>query len=158
MQKQTSTAFTLIELLVSVTILLLLTGGGIATFTNFTQKNKVLNGAQELQAYLRTAQSLARVGERPSGCDKLNGYEVVTSDVAGLKQVSILANCPSGNVETQTFTLPEGVTLNADLDMIFLSLHGGVTGGQTVQVTNNEGFTYQFAVTQGGEITGGDFL
>lgn len=158
MQKKISTAFTLIELLVVSTIVLLVAGGGIAAFTNFNQKKKVVSGAQELQSYLRMAQSLARVGERPSGCNQLNGYQVVTSDVAGLKQVRLLASCSGGNVETKVFTLPEGVTLDSDLDITFLNLHGGVSGGRTIEVTDGESLNYQFEVTQGGEITEGEFL
>lgn len=153
-------AYTLIEVLVVSVIIMLIAGGGIAAFTNFNQRQRVLTGAKELQSYLRTAQTLSRVGERPAACDELNGYLVRTTDLGSLKLVRILAACSGGEIETKSFTLPEGVTLEggADLEMTFYGLHGGVAGAQVVRVTDGESLTYEFRVTQGGEITSGDFL
>ncbi len=152
--------YTLIELLVVTTIVLLLAGGGIAAFTSFNKRQRVLTAAKELQSYLRTAQTLSRVGERPDGCDELRGYSVITTDVAeSIKEVQLWANCPSGNVNNRSYYLPAGTTLDDDLNMTFLNLHGGVTNAEVIQVMDDNGdLRYQFEVTQGGEITGGDFL
>lgn len=158
--KKTQAAYTLIEILVVSTILLLITGGGIAAFANFNQKQQVLSGAKELQSYLRMAQSLSRAGERPNGCNKLLGYRVVTSDVSDLKQVELQASCEGTTVITNNFTLPEGVTLDSDLDLTFLVLKGGVKGISSelqIEVTNNDNYSYQFMVAPSGEISGGEF-
>lgn len=149
--------YTLIELLVVTTIVLLLAGGGIAAFSNFNKREKVLAAAKELQSYLRTAQTLSRVGERPTGCAELRGYRVRTTTIGSVKQVQLLASCAVNDIESRTYVLPAGTTLNNDIDMTFQNLHGGVIGAAVIQVTGG-GLTYQFEVTRGGEITAGDFL
>ncbi len=156
-RQRLSLGYTLIEVLVVVTIILLLAGGGIAAFTSFNQRQKVLTAAKELQAYLRTAQTLSRVGERPDGCNELRGYRVRTTTAGAVTEVRLMASCAGGEVDSRSYNLPEGVLLANDLDMVFLGLHGGVTGAEVIQVTNDS-LTYQFEVTQGGEITSGDFL
>ncbi|MBT3250109.1 MAG: hypothetical protein HN846_04315 [Candidatus Pacebacteria bacterium] len=162
MQKKQSLGFTLIELIVSIGILVLITGGGIAAFLNFNDKQQVLNGSKELRSYLRTAQTLVRVGESPAGCDKLVGYKVTSSDAGTVKEIKILAVCSTGGVEESiekdSFLLPESTTLSSDINITFLGLHGGVIGSGTIEVVGAADRTYSFEVTQGGEITQGDFL
>lgn len=149
--------FTLIELVVVTGILLLITGGGIASFIKFNGKQQVLNGGKELQSYLRMAQTLIRVGEKPAGCDVLTGYKVMSLDVGAVKEVKVLAVCDSGDIEKSSFLLPESTTLSNDIDITFLGLHGGVIGATTIEVIGANR-TYSFEVTQGGEITQGEFL
>lgn len=149
--------FTLVELLVTVGIMLMLAGGGITALIAFQQRQTVQNGAKELQEHLRFAQSLAQVSEKPSGCDKLQGYNLTTADQAGTVLVTVSADCEGGDVERDTWLLPEGVSLGSQLDVTFLGLHGGVNGSQTVSLSNDEGLTYTFEITPGGEITQGEF-
>jgi type II secretory pathway pseudopilin PulG len=155
---KTSLGFSLIELVVVIGILILITGGGIASLISFNEKQQVLNGSKELQSYLRTAQTLARVGEVPDGCGTLTGYKVVSSGVAFSKEIKVLAACSSGDIEKSSFLLPETTTLSSDINISFLGLHGGVTGAATVEVVGASDRTYTFEVTQGGEITQGEFL
>lgn len=156
--KNSNSGFTLIELLIVTTIILTILGGGMAAFLAFNQKQAVLGAAKELQSDLRLAQGLARVRETPEGCGQLSGYIVRTQDLDEIKQVQIIADCSSGEVEQHNFTLPAGVTLSDDLEMTFLGLHGGVTGAGVIQVINGQGLIYQFEVDSGGEITQGDFI
>lgn len=156
MTKRLSIAgFTLIELLVTVTVILMLVGGGTAAFLDFNHRQELISGAKEMQGHLRMAQSLARIRETPASCDRLDGYIVRTQDLGGVKQVKIIADCSSGEVEQHTFSLSAGVTLGSDVEMTFLGLHGGVQGAGTVQVINTQGAIYEFEVTPGGEITQG---
>lgn len=67
-----SSAFSLIELLVSVTIILLMVGGAIVGYTNYTEKQRLVAAAEKLQSGLREAQNMARIGYLGS-CDEL-GY------------------------------------------------------------------------------------
>jgi prepilin-type N-terminal cleavage/methylation domain-containing protein len=153
-----SLGFTLIELMIVTTIIMLITGGGIASFLSFNDKQQVLNSAKELQGYLRTAQTLARVGETPTGCDRLIGYKVVTADAGSIKEVSLLAVCSSGDIQRDVFSLSEGVTLSSDIEITFLGLYGGVTGASQIDITSDSGRSYSFEVSSGGEITQGGFL
>lgn len=153
-----SSGFSLIELVIVTGILILITGGGIASFINFNEKQQVLNGSKELQSYLRMAQSLIRVGEVPTGCTKLTGYKVTSLDAGSTKEIKVLAVCSSGDIERSSFLLPEEVTLSSDIDITFLGLHGGVVGATTIQVVGLSDRIYSFEVTPGGEITQGELL
>ena len=154
----TSLGFSLIELLVVVGILILVVGGGIASFISFNEKQQVVNGAKELQEYLRTAQTLIRVGQKPDGCGTLNAYRVVSSDSGTTKEIKVIAVCSSDDIDRNSFFLPEGTTLSSDISITFLGLHGGVSGATTIEVVGGNDRTYTFEVTQGGEITQGGFL
>jgi len=156
--KKKQLGFTLIELVVVSGILILIAGGGIASFINFNEKQRVLNGGKELQSYLRMAQTLIRVGEVPDGCGTLNGYKVMSSGAAFSKEIKILAVCSNGDIEKSSFLLPTTTTLSSDIDITFLGLHGGVIGATTVEIIGASNRTYSFDVTQGGEITQGGFL
>lgn len=153
-----SSGFTLIELIVVIAVLLLVAGGGIASFINFNEKQQVINGAKNLQEYLRTAQTLARIGDKPNGCDKLNGYKVKSLDAGAVKEIKVLAVCDSGEIERNSFLLPESTTLSSDIEVTFLGLHGGVVGATMVEVIGASARTYTFEITQGGEITLGELL
>lgn len=153
-----SVGFTLIELLIVVSIIILMVGGGIASFINFNEKQQVLNGGKELQEYLRMAQTLVRVGDTPDGCGKLSGYEVISADTGIAKEIKLIAVCSNGDIQRKSFFLPESTTLSSDIDITFHGLHGGVTGATSIEVIGNSGRTYAFEVTQGGEITQGEVL
>jgi len=153
-----STGFTLIELIIVIGVLILITGGGIASFINFNEKQQVLNGSKELRSYLRMAQTLVRVGEVPEGCGKLTGYKVMSLDAGVTKEIRVIAVCSNGNIIKSSFLLPETTTLSSNINITFLGLHGGVTGATTIEVLGSSDRVYSFEVTQGGEITQGEFI
>ncbi|MBU0576472.1 prepilin-type N-terminal cleavage/methylation domain-containing protein [Patescibacteria group bacterium] len=153
-----SSGFTLVETMVVAVIILLIVGGGIASFVNFNDKQQVVNSVKEIQGHLRMAQTLSRVGETPSGCGKLYGYIVRSVDIGPDKQIKLIADCESGEIERNSFDLITGTTLGSNIEITFLTLHGGVSGAGQVEVVNNSGRTYQFGVNAGGEITQGEFL
>jgi prepilin-type N-terminal cleavage/methylation domain-containing protein len=152
--------FSLLEVLIVTTLVLMLTGGGIAAYINFNEKQKVVTGGQELKTYLRKAQGLARVRAVPAGCDSLTGYRLrVTS---GSSAVNIDAVCKGGDVNYSSYTLPEGTTVQSDLDIIFSDPRsegqGLVTGYGQIVVIYGTDRTYTFEVTEGGEIKDGDYV
>lgn len=146
-------AFTMVELIIAISITLLLVGGGIAAFIEFNDKQAIRASAEELQIYLRTAQTKARLGERPAGCDHLNSYAVKAT--AGSNQISLVANCDSGEQAYDTYSFPSNISIQDELNVAFYSLHGGVSGAGTIRVIDGSGRTYSFDINQGGEITKG---
>lgn len=146
--------FTLLELLVSVTIMMLIVGGGIASYITFNERQQLAAAAKELQGYFRSAQSRARANEVPDGCTSLQGYSVqVNQDDS---EVRLVAECASGDIERATYVLSGTATPNSAINVSFATLKGGVTGAQTITLSQGSR-SYSFKVTAGGEITQGDF-
>lgn len=150
--------YTLIEIVVSVGILVLMLGGGIAAFIQFQEKQAIVAAINDLKVQLRVAQTRARTGDTPEECDRLQSYAVRTSTTNGVTEVSMLAICDSGEIVRKEQDLLSGVTLASDVDVRFLTLHGGVSGAATITLESNTGYRYEFEVSQGGEITEGEFI
>jgi prepilin-type N-terminal cleavage/methylation domain-containing protein len=145
--------FTLIELLISMSILLLITGAGIASYISLNDRQTLISSAKDLQSYMRAAQKKARSGDKPAGCDTLRGYSVLSAGSAPTI-ITLQANCDSGNYSADTLTFPLSVSLQNALNMQFLVLSGGVTNAGTVVLVGSTK-TYTFTVNTGGEITEG---
>jgi prepilin-type N-terminal cleavage/methylation domain-containing protein len=151
-KRKKKNGFSLIELMVSVTILMLIVGGGLASYITFNEKQQLSGAAKELQTYFRSAQTRARSGDVPSGCDKLEAYSVqMAQDTSA---VSVRAICTNGNIVTADHNLTGGVTPNTAVDITFNVLRGGVSGAQNITLILGAR-SYSFAVTIGGEITQG---
>lgn len=172
--------FSFIELMITVSIMVVVVGGGIASFTTFNDRQTVATANKELQTILRSAQTKARVRETPPECDPaaglpLQGWRVTApAGVAG-PTVQLYASC--GRVEEDSeldvargavreYRLPSSVTIttdNGDLDVRFWALYGGVqfvgTNDATRTITVG-GFSreWQFMIREGGEITEGNWL
>jgi type II secretory pathway pseudopilin PulG len=150
--------YTLIEIVVSVGILVLMLGGGIAAFIQFQEKQAIVAATNDLKVQLRVAQTRARTGDTPDDCDRLQSYAVRTNTSNGVTQMTMLAMCNSGEIVRKEQDLLSGVTLANDIDIRFLTLHGGVSGAATINLVSDTGYEYEFEVTQGGEITEGRFI
>lgn len=150
--------FTLIELIITVAISALVVGGSIAGFVGFTDRQEVLNTAQQIQQALRTAQSKARVREVPTGCATLIGYEAVILS----NQTYLRALCP-GYMALPGFSYPSltitTVPPSASQVIRFTTLENGVKdfGGNSLLTTTylvSDGtYTFQFIVNSNGSIS-----
>lgn len=153
-----SRGFTLIELLVAVSIVLLLTGGGIAAFIRFNERQSVQAAALQMQTIIRAAQVKGRAGEQPEACGRLMGYRVQTT--AGSGQVILSVVCDDGTFIHTTYQLANNVVTEGSYNMFFRNLYGGASGGTNVVVTlpSNPLLRYSFSVSDAGEIGAGQFL
>lgn len=161
--------FTLIELLVVISIILLTTGAGIASFVNFNDRQQVLSAVKDTQELLRAAQVKSRAGEGANDCgagNKLKGYQV-TSNATAVILNRICVNATTGAITSTTersrVTLDNIIVTRAPNNTItFLALKGGVDlGGSTnisITVTGQySNVSYLFQVLDTGEITEGAF-
>ncbi len=158
--KPLSTAgFTLIELIVSIAILLLLIGGLLASYNNYTQGQQVRQSALTVKANLRLAQTWAFSALKPtSGCTELVGYTVGFSAGAYTMQASCAPEGMAGLITT--VSLPTGVTFSPVPQQLTFGVlaQGLITPGAAVTITLS-GFnkTYQLVVSPGGDITDNGF-
>lgn len=145
--------FTLIELIVAISIMMLLLGSGIVSYLTFNDRQGLLSGMSEVKSLLRTAQTRARLGDRPEGCDRLLYYEVripVESSTA-----SLIAECENGAYTRSEITLSANTRAVNLVAVQFKVLHGGVINPGAVTLETAQGLTYVFDVTEGGEVTAG---
>jgi len=105
---------------------------------------------------VRTAQKKARVGDKPVGCGVLRGYQINGTTVANAV-INLQAVCNS-QIASDTYTLPNGVTLKQNLSITFNVLAGGTSQPGIVVVQNAAGTTYTFTVGSGGDISEGVFV
>jgi prepilin-type N-terminal cleavage/methylation domain-containing protein len=145
--------FTLIELLMTISIIMLLMGGGIASYLRLNNRQNLVNTGKQLELMMRAAQKKARVGDKPQGCVHLLSYEVLVLDTQ-LDQAQLIAECDNSTYLSDTFQFPFGVTATNGVDMHFVVLQGGVDNPGNVMVHNTIQ-SYGFAVDAGGQIGNG---
>lgn len=167
--------FTLIELLVVITIMLVITGGGIAAFINFNERQAVTTSVREIQTLMRAAQIKARAGEGASDCtradDNLRGYEVVYEELTRtviMNRVCFSPTVSPSELETERtrITLSNVTVTPPDFEVEFLALKGGVRIGNSAPAPTTldivvgstlNGGSYTFTIGAGGEITEGNY-
>jgi len=145
--------FTLIELIVAISIMMLLLGSGVVTYLRFNDRQGLLAGVNELKSVLRTAQTRARLGDRPEGCDRLLYYEVRLPVQSST--VSLIAECENGPYTRSEVVLSAQTRAVSLIETQFKVLHGGVINPGTITLESPQGLSYSFAVTEGGEVTAG---
>lgn len=154
--------YSLIELLVVISVMLLVLGGGIATYMSFNEKQTVLEATNQLKTYLFQAQSNARNGIIVGCVFPLKSYRISVSSYDP-PELSIREICddgtPYGSVGSVSVkSIPSGISISP-FTVDYKVLHGGIIGADSdLQITvsgNNR--NYSFKITRGGEITTGEW-
>ena len=157
-----SIGFTIIELMVSVGVLMLLTGGLLASYNNYTQGQQLKQAALTLKANLRLAQSRALSGLKPSsGCSELVGYAVSFT----FSTYSVQAQCTNGVTQTLVgattdVSLPSTISLVAPpSSVVFGILTRGLMSANSAVTLKLTGFgkNYQLVISPNGDITDSGF-
>lgn len=154
-----SHGFTLIELLVVIAISLVMLGGALAAFLNFTERQKVVTAVEELKAHFATAQAKASSGDL-GGCTQLRGYRVQTYLNGSITEVSTRAACATGTADTASVgALGSGVTVSPNLDITFLVLNSGAElpdSAASLEITVASGLNeYSFLLYREGRVSEG---
>ncbi len=143
MPKQTG--YTLIELLVVITLMVLLLGGGVATYFRFEERQSTEVVARELHRAFVTARAKARFREKANctSTERVIGFRALIRDDGGTKKVDILSICGSSRIDydgpepnsvqdedpdTVVYTIPDNVTLESPslpFEVDFFTLYGG---------------------------------
>lgn len=106
-----SQGFTLLEMMVVVSIMALTAALSVAGFGDFNNRQRVKQAALTLKNNLRSAQTKASTGRKPSGCTKLSGYQI---NFPSETQYMISPVCtPEGVLAADTtIILPTSVTFS----------------------------------------------
>lgn len=145
----------MIELLVTVAIMVLLFGGGIAAYLNLDRRQSLINVCKQIEQMARSAQKKARVGDRPTGCDKLTAYRV-SRTATGPDVISLQAVCDSGTYTEESYEVPTLFTVQTITTMNFRVLHGGLleSNGTVFVRSASPNYQCQFTIEGGGSISG----
>ncbi len=162
--------FTLIEMLVVVAIATLFVGGGLAGFMSFNSRQKAINGAKELEQIIKIAETKTQSGV-VGVCNQLEAYEITFDTAVDPVIVSLQEVCATGEVVTPVATeypLSQGVSMSfspATTYIRFKILSGGLlfsSGASSIQAqfedANNPGQVYAVTISEGGDVSEGDWL
>ncbi|MGB9585895.1 MAG: pilus assembly FimT family protein [Anaerolineales bacterium] len=113
--RKSARGFTLIELLVVMSVIGILFAIGIAQSMNFNRRQILDQAAQELKNNLRLAQTKAASGEKPSGCERLDGYKVKFNNSGSPNYYSLVAVCGGNEISNSEvrYDLPSAVTFSS---------------------------------------------
>lgn len=135
-----NSGFTLLEIMVATALALVLIGGGIAAYSSYGAERDKSGGGSELVAFLRTAQSLSRSGNKPPQCSTLDGYRVWSGSSAqsgsynaagaGVQNYfrSLRCNGESIDLEVTQASLPGQAFFLNEFDLLFPPRIGPILG------------------------------
>lgn len=149
-----NSGYSLVELLIVIVLFTMISSGAVVTYRAFYQRQQVLQSAKNLQDAMRLAQKKSRVGEKPTGCQTLNGY--IITGTTNSTTLTLTADCTNQDYAVTTATLVGNARLSANLNKTFRVITGGVVNPGTVSIVYGS-YTYVFDVNIAGEITEGAF-
>jgi len=127
-EKLFSAGLTLIELLVTATILILLTGGALAAYRSFNDRQVLLGAVKETKNNLAMARNWAMAVKKINCSQTAAGYEVDFSDDG----YTIREKCSDGSFEVKSFSFPGGVASDYTESFVFKPLTGELESGSGV--------------------------
>ncbi len=131
-EKLFSAGLTLIELLVTATILILLTGGALAAYRSYNDRQVLLAAVKETKNNLAMARNWAMTVRKVyCSAQTAAGYEVdFTSSGYKIKE-----KCSNGSsAEVKSFSFPGGVTGDYMGSFTFKPLTGELESGSGVEI------------------------
>jgi len=146
-----NTGFSLVELLVVMTIISVLMGVGMMSFSNIQQDQTLKKAASQVRSTLYEARQMAFFGKRPAGCTTpFNGVQVSCAGGLGTSSLTLESSCgspPSTYLSLKTVTFDKSVNLTCPPSIEFTSVTQNVsssadyvivvgTKNNTVTVTN----------------------
>lgn len=147
--------FTLIEILVAVTILLIMSSIGVSNFTTYNDTQSLKQAALNVKSGLRTIQSKAFAGEKPTGCASLIGWRMTFTGSTYTTEPACSGATPTAS--QTTVTLPTGITFSPTPSAIIFAVVTGATNLTAVQSLNlvqpGSSKRYTIGVGSRGEIT-----
>ena len=146
-------AFTLIELLVSVAIISLLIVGALTSYTRYIDKQRLTAAAEKLEAGLKEAQNMARVGYLGS-CDQLAGINLTSnSGVDGLYyEIRVICE-PLSSQLVSTVVLDTDLSISSHLNVTFRPFSHLASAVAPITISSDRSNYYAiFEIDQGGGI------
>lgn len=144
--------FTLIELLISVSIIAIIIGIGLSSYSNYDKRQRVRQAALTVKNNLRFIQTKALSAKRPAGCDQLNGFDVTFA--AGTYTAN--PNCATAFSSPEVYTLPSPITftgLPTPNPILFKVVNAGTNVAASTQVEiTGFGISYTLTLDANGNI------
>ena len=152
-----NSGFTLIEILISVSILSLITGLSLASFSRITTNQSLTTAENDLVSMLQLVKSRAQSQVKPSGCtdtDTLGYWYVYLQNTTSYYDA---AACGAKYVGDKLITYPTGVTMSSPVQPIWFHVGDGtVPNGRTLVTLTSSGQTKTIVVYPDGRIVADD--
>lgn len=147
--------FTLFEILVASSVMILVTGFGLATWTRFRERSLVEVTASKIASELQVVRSNAVSGNKPNGCQSLDGYYVWKEGV----DLIYAPYCEGEEFPNfrKTIEIPSSLDKVFSGSFMFESLTGNVGAAASVEIIYNN-LAKTVNVSASGEISVSDFL
>lgn len=159
MKNKISKGFSLIEMIVAVTIVLILTGIGVANFSSLSRNKNLLSAKNELVSWLASSRNLAVTGQLPDESLDLKFVKVNITSV-GITAVGINNSGPDQIFFNSVFSNRDNLSVSGVTSFGFnkwtgrlLDEGGGFINGP-ITITLNNGETAAIIINDLGAING----
>lgn len=130
-----SSGFTLIEISIVISVLAVLTTGGLAAFVNYSRTQSLQSAAYDLRTTLNLAKSRSFSQVKPEQClnQSIDGYKVVIFQASNAYELD--AVCAGNIYKLSSGTFPTNVVVGSgstSLSFFFPVISGGVIGSGSV--------------------------
>lgn len=147
-------AFTLIELIVVFSVIGILTGLSIVSYSSYSNSRSFTTAVADVASMLNTAKSKALSQVKPTQCTgkTLIGYEVVLNAATSVYQLQVLCDTTASVIVGQT--LPSNVTFaNSSATTTLFNVTTATVANQKTITINGYGKTKKITVTSIGGIS-----
>lgn len=114
MKRKHHKGFSLIELIVTISLVSVISAGGMAAYNKFTERQRIVSAGKELENLFREAQKKAQSGDKPEQCGEsttLKSWSVSINASNSTAHLSV--NCGVGESTNthvvKTINLPSGI-------------------------------------------------
>ena len=141
-----------------MSMILILSGGAVATYLNFSKSQTVSNDARSFVSEIERVRTMASSLQYPAGCDSLKGYEIKTtlidSDLAGL---TVTVKCSPADVVFPDIKVLAGSVFSLPFELTFLPGSGYLSAGTDysiiIQNKNDDSLTNSMTIGAYGRVS-----
>ena len=144
--------FTLIELIVVVGIIVMLSGGSLAAFVTFNQRQSLDDDAATFATELAKAQNMSTAIYYPAGCSNITAYQVSFSKDDNRTQIAAICKEGTINYDPQPNVILKNSTFQNAGPVTFMAGSGVSTDQNIVLVSDKNGSTKTVHINSVGTI------
>jgi prepilin-type N-terminal cleavage/methylation domain-containing protein len=155
--------YSLIELMMAVSVIMILSGGALAAFLNFDQRQKMTNDYSNVVTLLKSAYQKSTSGVYPTGCLGLIDYAVTIPSPSYATGIRVSARCQNDSYHTDHANILSGSVFVSGVSFAYSASSGvlspitpsALSGGNVyldIQSSISAGMTRRITISNFGVI------